>query len=72
MAGGATIDIRDRPVGRDSLDRPDRIGSIDDIQERVQGQVASEWWTHGSSAPRVEWFNRGYETGDPLLCDTFA
>jgi predicted metalloprotease len=44
----------------------------DRIQEKVQGQITPENWTHGSSEQRVEWFNRGFETGDPTACDTFA
>lgn len=44
----------------------------DRIQERVQGRVDPESWTHGSSEQRVSWFRRGFETGDPRQCDTFA
>lgn len=29
-------------------------------------------FTHGSSAQRLRWFKRGFETGDPTQCDTFA
>ncbi len=27
---------------------------------------------HGSSAPRKQWFNSGYETGDTDRCNLFA
>jgi predicted metalloprotease len=43
----------------------------DRIQEAATGMVNPESWTHGSSAQRVEWFNVGFETGDPNRCNTF-
>jgi len=44
----------------------------DTLQRRQGGQVRPESFTHGSSAQRVEWLRRGYETGDPTACDTFG
>jgi predicted metalloprotease len=44
----------------------------DSIQERTQGRVDPEGFTHGTSAQRVKWFTTGYETGDPKRCDTFS
>lgn len=44
----------------------------DALQQRAGGRVSPESFTHGSSAQRVEWLQRGYQTGDPAACDTFA
>ncbi|MDP3802558.1 neutral zinc metallopeptidase [Brevundimonas sp.] len=44
----------------------------DTLQRRQGGRVQPDGFTHGSSAQRVEWLRRGYETGDPASCDTFA
>ncbi len=43
----------------------------DRIQEQAGQRIDPENWTHGSSEQRMEWFNRGFETGDPSRCDTF-
>jgi len=34
--------------------------------------VRPESFTHGSAQQREAWFRRGFETGDPRACDTFA
>lgn len=44
----------------------------DNLQRRGGGRVSPEGFTHGSSAQRMEWLRRGYQSGDPRVCDTFA
>lgn len=43
----------------------------DTLQKRSGGAVRPESFTHGSSRQRVEWFSRGFKSGDPASCDTF-
>ncbi|MGL4173331.1 MAG: KPN_02809 family neutral zinc metallopeptidase [Actinomycetota bacterium] len=42
----------------------------DRIQEKAQGQVNPESWTHGSSAQRQRWFSTGYQAGNLNSCNT--
>jgi len=44
----------------------------DRLQGRAGGQVNPDSFTHGTSEQRREWFERGYESGAPADCDTFA
>ena len=44
----------------------------DTLQRRTGGRVTPEGFTHGTSAQRMEWLRRGYDSGDPAVCDTFG
>jgi len=43
----------------------------DRLQKQARGIVVPDSFTHGSSAQRMHWFNRGLQSGDPGQCDTF-
>ena len=44
----------------------------DRLQKRSGGEVVPDSFTHGTSAQRVSWFKRGFDTGDMSQCDTFS
>jgi len=44
----------------------------DRILSQAGRSVNAESFTHGSSAQRESWFRRGFDSGDPAQCDTFA
>lgn len=43
----------------------------DAIQKRLQGYVVPETFLQGTSEQRVNWFNRGFRSGQLSACDTF-
>lgn len=56
---------------QEGLNAASQIGD-DMIQRRTTGRVVPDAFTHGSSAQRVRWFRRGYDSGKMQACDTFS
>jgi predicted metalloprotease len=54
-----------------ALNAAAQIGD-DTLQRRSRGTIVPESFTHGTSAQRVSWFQRGVATGQIDSCDTFA
>jgi len=44
----------------------------DRLQKQARGYVTPDSFTHGTSAQRVRWFCKGWESGDPAAGDTFS
>ena len=44
----------------------------DRLQQQATGRVVPDSFTHGSSEQRMQWFNRGFQSGDPAQCNTFG
>ncbi|HEX6192906.1 MAG TPA: neutral zinc metallopeptidase [Chitinophagaceae bacterium] len=54
----------------EALNAANAIGD-DRLQKESQGRVVPDAFTHGTSAQRMYWFKKGYETGDIRQGDTF-
>jgi predicted metalloprotease len=54
----------------EALNAANAIGD-DRLQKEAQGYIVPESFTHGSSAQRVYWFKKGFETGDMSQGNTF-
>lgn len=44
----------------------------DTLEKQSQGYVVPDSFTHGTSAQRTRWFQRGLQGGDIKACDTFS
>lgn len=44
----------------------------DRLQKASQGRVVPDSFTHGSSAQRVQWLQRGMQSGQVDACNTFS
>jgi len=63
-------DILDPGDIEEALTAANAIGD-DRLQKQATGRVVPDAFTHGTSAQRVYWFKKGYETGDVKQGDTF-
>lgn len=54
----------------EALNAANAIGD-DRLQQQSRGYVVPESFTHGTSAQRMYWFKKGYQTGDMSQGDTF-
>ncbi|WP_205507955.1 KPN_02809 family neutral zinc metallopeptidase [Longitalea arenae] len=54
----------------EALNAANAIGD-DRLQKQAQGRVVPESFTHGTSAQRMYWFKKGFETGDLSQGNTF-
>jgi len=54
----------------EALTAANAIGD-DRLQEEAQGRVVPDAFTHGTSAQRMYWFKKGYESGDIRQGNTF-
>ncbi|HAQ24989.1 KPN_02809 family neutral zinc metallopeptidase [Stutzerimonas nitrititolerans] len=54
----------------DALNAANAIGD-DRLQQQSQGRIVPDAFTHGTSAQRMKWFRTGFDSGEPVRCDTF-
>lgn len=56
---------------QEALNTATAIGD-DRLQRQAQGRVVPDSFTHGTSEQRYYWFKKGFDTGRPEACNTFA
>ncbi len=67
-AGKKILEIGDL---EEAMKAAEAIGD-DRLQKQAGMDVNPETFTHGSSAQRMKWFRRGYDSGKLETCDTFS
>lgn len=55
---------------QNAINTAEAIGD-DTLQSQSSGHVVPDSFTHGASAQRMRWFNKGLQSGNPNSCDTF-
>jgi uncharacterized protein len=63
--------ILDQGDVEEAMNAASSVGD-DRIQQQTGQRVNVDAFTHGSAAQRMEWFGRGYQSGDPRACNTFG
>lgn len=53
-------------------DLQEAVVAAHQIGDDALGHSNKDEFTHGTSAQRIKWFRRGFDSGDPRQCDTFA
>lgn len=56
----------------DEADLREALNAAHAIGDDTLGHADERQFTHGSSAQRMRWFRRGFDSGDARQCDTFA
>lgn len=56
----------------DDADLREALAAAHAIGDDTLGRSDERSFTHGSSAQRIRWFRRGFDSGDARQCDTFA
>jgi len=56
----------------DESDLKEAVNAAHAIGDDTLGHSNASDYTHGSSAQRIRWFRRGFDSGDARQCDTFA
>ena len=68
---GRNRDILDSGDFEEGVRAAQAIGD-DTLQREARGRVVPDSFTHGTSAQRIHWLTRGFDSGDPAICDTFS
>lgn len=68
MRAGGVLEAGDL---EEALNTASAIGD-DRLQKETTGRVVPDSFTHGTSAQRIAWFRRGFDSGDPGQCNTFG
>ncbi|HEV8235546.1 MAG TPA: neutral zinc metallopeptidase [Gemmatimonadaceae bacterium] len=55
----------------EALNAASSVGD-DRIQRAATGHVNADTFTHGTAVQRAMWFRRGFDSGNPKECNTFA